>query len=88
MKIEFLKQFSKDIDKISSPVVKKSILNLIEEPEAADSIRNIRNLKKIVGFKTAYRIKLGQYRIGFFIEKNGVQLARVAHWTYIYRLFH
>ena len=68
MRIQYLSKFSKDLDKINLPAVKKSILNVIEEVKVADSINQIGNVKKLVGFKSAYRIRIGQYRIGVFGE--------------------
>ena len=87
MRVQYLSKFSKDLDKINLPAVKKSILNVIEEVKAADSINQIGNVKKLVGFKSAYRIRVGQYRIGVFVEKNLVQFARIAHRKDIYKLF-
>lgn len=87
MRVQYLSKFSKDLDKINLPAVKNSILNVIEEVKAADSINQIRNVKKLVGFKSAYRIRVGQYRIGVFVEKNLVQFARIAHRKDIYKLF-
>ena len=87
MRVQYLSKFSKDLDKIILPAVKKSILNVIEEVKAADSINQIGNVKKLVGFKSAYRIRVGQYRIGVFVEKNLVQFARIAHRKDIYKLF-
>lgn len=87
MKVQYLSQFSKDLDKINLPAVKKSILNVIEEVKAANSINQIANVKKLVGFKSAYRIRVGQYRIGVFVEKNLMQFARIAHRKDIYKLF-
>ena len=45
------------------------------------------NLKKLKGFKTAYRIRIGDYRIGVFIDGDIVEFARVVHRKDIYRLF-
>ena len=41
MRVQYLSKFSKDLDKINLPAVKKSILNVIEEVKAADSINQI-----------------------------------------------
>jgi len=87
MKVEYLRHFSKDLDKINLPTVKKSINGVIEEVKAANSVKQISNIKKLVGFKSAYRIRVGQYRLGVFIEKNLTQFARVAHRKDIYKLF-
>jgi mRNA interferase RelE/StbE len=87
MKVEYLSKFSKDLDKVNLPAVKKSIIGIIEDVKAANSINQIANIKKLVGFKSAYRIRVGQYRIGIFVDKNLVQFARIVHRKDIYKLF-
>jgi mRNA interferase RelE/StbE len=48
----------------------------------------ITNLKKMKGFKAFYRIKLGDYRIGFeLINKNTVYFVAVSHRKDIYKTF-
>jgi mRNA interferase RelE/StbE len=87
MKTEFLKKFYKDLDKITTQSVKNSIADIIENVEIAANISEIKNIKKLSGFRYAYRIKIGDYRIGIFIEKDIVEFARIAHRKDIYKLF-
>jgi len=51
------------------------------------SLRDIRNLKKLKGYKNLFRIKIGDFRIGIFIENDTVEFARVVHHKDIYKLF-
>lgn len=87
MKIEFLKKFSKDIDKIKKSKEKSSILEIIELVKSATLIREVPGVKKLTGFDDAFRIRAGNYRIGIFIESDTVVFARVAHRKEIYRIF-
>jgi mRNA interferase RelE/StbE len=87
MKVEFLAKFSKDIDKINTPYVKHAIAKAIEEVEKAQTIQEIKNVKKLKGAKIAYRIRIGDYRIGFYYERGLVQFARVVHRKDIYKVF-
>jgi len=87
MHIEFLARFSKDIDKINQQSVKSAIAKAIVEVEHAKSITEIRNVKKMLGAKNAYRIRIGDYRIGFFLEHGTIQFARAVHRKDIYRVF-
>ncbi len=48
---------------------------LIEELQQAASLDA--NIKKLKGYKTAYRIRIGEYRIGFVLEKNTIKLSQV-----------
>ena len=87
MKTEFLKSFYKDLDKLTLQSVKISIAGVIENVDLANKTSEIKNLKKLSGYKFAYRIKIGDYRIGIFIENNTVEFARVIHRKDIYKIF-
>jgi len=54
MNVEYLDKFYKDIDKISSKVVKKKIIELIQHIENSSYISQISNVKKLVGFTTDF----------------------------------
>jgi mRNA interferase RelE/StbE len=47
----------------------------------------IPHLKKLQGFKSVYRIRIGDYRIGIFIDGNTVQFVRVLNRKDIYKYF-
>jgi len=87
MKTEFLNQFYKDLDKITLSDVKNDIATAIEDVENATKPIEIKKIKKLTGYKNAFRIKIGDYRIGIFIEKNTVEFARVLHRKDIYKVF-
>ena len=87
MKTLFLSQFEKDIDKIRMQSTKDDIADAVEQVEQADGSSSVVNLKKLKGFKTAYRIRVGDYRIGLFISDDTVEFARVVHQKDIYKVF-
>ena len=87
MKTVFLAQFDSDIEKLRLQSVKDDIAVAIEQVEQAQSTADIVNVKKLKGFKTAYRIRIGDYRIGVFIENETVEFARVIHRKDIYKAF-
>ncbi len=87
MEVEFLGRFSKDLDKISSKDVKEEIIKLIELFEVAKTLSEIPQTKKLKGHKTAYRIRIGDYRLGIFAGKNKVEFARILHRKDIYKAF-
>ena len=86
MTTEFLKQFYKDLDKLPESI-KDDVADTIESAEAAIKTTDIKNLKKLVGYKHAYRIKIKDYRIGVFIQNGVVEFARVNHRKDIYKNF-
>ena len=87
MQVEFLSKFSRDLDHISQKSVKSNIKKLIGLIESSHNLHAIPNLKKLTGFKSAYRVRIGDYRVGFFYEGNKVLFARIAHRKDIYKIF-
>lgn len=87
MDVLFLKKFHKDLDKLKNRKDKDAVIDLIEKLKSANQLSSISDIKKLAGFKNAYRIRLGNYRVGIFVEKNHVELARIAHRKDIYKVF-
>jgi mRNA-degrading endonuclease RelE of RelBE toxin-antitoxin system len=87
MRVEFLKKFSKDLDGIKVKSVKLNLRRLIELMESVDSLDEIPNLKKLKGHKSAYRVRVGDYRLGFFFENSTILMARFLHRKDIYKIF-
>jgi mRNA interferase RelE/StbE len=87
MTVEYLESFYKDLENIHLPSVKKAIQRAIENAQQANNLSELRQLKKLSGFSDAFRIRIGDYRIGLFINGDVVQFARIIHRKDIYRLF-
>ena len=87
MKVEFLKKFSKDLDDVRTKSAKESVIRIIELMEVVDSLEKIPNIKKLKGHRSAYRVRVGDYRLGFFLENSTILLARFLHRKDIYRIF-
>ena len=87
MKVEFLKQFSRDLDGLSLKSVKLMLTLVIERIEKADNLKQIPNTKKLKGHASAYRTRVGDYRLGFFLEDSVILLARFVHRKDIYKIF-
>ena len=87
MKIEFLKRFSKDLDEIPVKSIKLALKRVIELMENTDTLSKIPSTKKLLGHKTAYRTRVGDYRLGFFFENETIILARFVNRKDIYKLF-
>jgi mRNA interferase RelE/StbE len=87
MEVEFLDKFNKDLDKISLKSVKNNLVKLIVSVESAKSINEIHQTKKLKGHKSAYRVRITDYRVGVFVEGNKVTFARFVHRKDIYDVF-
>ncbi|MFO0355772.1 MAG: type II toxin-antitoxin system RelE family toxin [Sphingobacteriaceae bacterium] len=87
MQVEFLSKFSKDIDHINQKSVKNNLAKLIRLIESENDLNNIPNIKKLVGHKSAYRVRIGDYRVGFLHESRKAIFARIVHRKDIYKVF-
>jgi mRNA interferase RelE/StbE len=88
MNVFFDASFEKSLRKLKNKDVQSKVWETILVLEEAVTLRNVPDVKKMEGFKTFYRIKLGQYRLGFeLINPNTVLLILVAHRKDIYRYF-
>jgi len=88
MIVEFDKSFSKSLDKIKNPSILQRTEKTILKLEKAYSLKDIKNLKKLSGFKNYYRIRVGDYRIGVEqIDNNTLRLIIIAHRKDIYKKF-
>jgi mRNA interferase RelE/StbE len=87
MEITFLERFVKDLKNISDKAVKNDVEEVISSVENAKAPSDIKNLKKMKGARNAFRIKIGDYRIGIYIEKGNVEFARVLHRKEVYKYF-
>ena len=88
MKIRFDKSFVKALDKIREPKVLKRIQIAILKAEAATSLEEMPNVRKLTGYSSYYRMKVGDYRIGFEVRADGeILLITVLHRKEIHRRF-
>ena len=88
MKVTYQRRFLKDIQNIKDKNLNQKIVNVIEEIKSTESLQNLNSVKKLKGHSNAYRIRVGDYRIGLLCDGDGiVELARVAKRNDIYKVF-
>ena len=88
MKFRIEKSFDKDVDKIEDKKLLKKLRTFISIIENTETIRQIPHIKKIEGYASFYRIKIGDYRLGMAAVSNKeVVLIRFLHRKDIYRYF-
>lgn len=87
MKVIVSAKFDKDLDKIADSATLERIENVLLGVIAAKKVVDIVNIKKMKGAKNAFRIRVGDYRIGIFIERDTVKFARIALRKDIYDIF-
>jgi len=87
MQVFFLRSFLTDIKKINDKKLKSKIKEFIIALETAEGVEELTNVKKLKGFSTAYRCRIGDYRLGFYKDENAIELARFVKRNDIYKVF-
>ena len=88
MTVHFDKSFEKSIHKVKEKSVLSRIETIIDRLERSANINEIPNIKKLVGFKSYYRIRIGDYRLGMEkINENTILIILIAHRKDIYKIF-
>jgi mRNA interferase RelE/StbE len=87
MEILFERSFERDLKKIRDKRLLKQVRSAIQRVEAATGLNEITNLKKLQGFESYYRIRLGDYRIGIELSEGKVIFVCLLARKDIYRYF-
>ena len=89
MELIFKKDFKKDIERIKDRKLLKKLKEILLELENAKSLSQLKNLdlKPLKGSENYYRIRIGQYRLGFKKEENRLIILRFMHRKDIYKDF-
>ena len=87
MQIEITHRFQKQLASCTDHRLAKRVIRVIEEVIVAESLNQVKNLKKLSGFDNLYRIRIGSYRLGIMIEKGTVIFAAFEHRSRMYNKF-
>ena len=86
MNIEIRKSFEKDALKLPSSA-QTQLSKVIDNLSQVEKLSELTSCKKLSGFKNAYRIRMGEYRVGFIFENGAVELIRILGRKEIYKYF-
>ena len=87
MKVEFRRSFTKDLKSVSDKSLLKRIKETIETVEQAETLKDLPNRKKLKSEGKHFRLKIGDYRLGFALENETVIFVRFLHRKEIYKFF-
>lgn len=87
MNVKFEASFARDLRRIKNRRLLQRVQKTIEGIKAAPGLDEIRDLKKMQGYDTFYRLRLGDYRIGIEVVAGEVIFVRILHRKDIYRYF-
>ena len=79
--------FNKDISKLRDRKLILSVRKALQKLEAVRSLSEIPNLKRMEGTVNYFRVRIGDYRMGIYVEGNIIYAARFLHRKEIYRYF-
>ncbi len=87
MKVEFTSKFIKQVESISDSKIRFKVGIIIDKVIDSDTLSGIQHIKKISGNYEYYRIRIGNYRMGFVLRGNVVIFAAFDHRSRIYKYF-
>ena len=73
--------------KIKDKRLLKQVQKIIAQVESATSLSDLQNVKKLEGYTTYYRIRVGEYRIGIEVLEGQVIFVCFMNRKDIYRYF-
>jgi len=83
----FESSFERDLKKIKDRQLLKRVKETIYEVKKAENSGQVRNLSKLTGYKSLYRIRIGDYRIGIDLVQDKIIFTRFLHRKEIYKYF-
>jgi mRNA interferase RelE/StbE len=87
VKTLFRESFDKDLAAVTDAGLLRRIQKAIEQVESARTFLEISNLKRLDARGKYFRIRVGDYRVGFVFEQSAVTFVRCLHRQEIYRYF-
>lgn len=87
MNVEFRESFLKDLRAAQNANLLSKVKIAIENVESAAVPQNIKNFKKLKGYSTYFRIKIGNHRIGLTMQGDTITFVRFLSRKEIYRFF-
>lgn len=87
MKTAFRESFDADLAVITDASLLRRLRKIIEQVEGAQTFQQIPNLKRLEASGKYYRIRVGDYRVGFVFERGAVTFVRCLNRKEIYRYF-
>lgn len=87
MNVRYESSFARDLKRIKDAILRKRIAALIVRLEAASDLSEIEGVKKLKDASDAFRLRMGDYRLGFLMRDGDVILVRFLDRKEIYRHF-
>ncbi len=89
MRVFFEPAFIKDFESLEPEIKHRTRAICLDDIARARSIGDIfkNDVKQMAGWKRYYRVRVGDYRIGFRVDEGAVVFLRVLHRKDMYKHF-
>lgn len=87
MKTVFTNKFLQQVSAAKLKPIRKKVEKVILDVENATSVSEIKNCKKLKGETKYFRIRIGDYRIGLYIESGIIEFTTIENRKDIYKHF-
>jgi len=87
VKVSFEASFARDLKSIRDKPLLRRVEEVIVEVRTATALSEIQHLRKMRGYTTLHRLRLGDYRIGIELIEDEIIFVRILHRKDIYRYF-
>lgn len=87
MKIQYRKNFLKELAKIPSKIRYKIEFFVFQQLSESESIHKLGKIKQMKGYPFCFKVRFGSYRIGLRLENDIIVLEKALHRKDIYRHF-
>jgi mRNA interferase RelE/StbE len=87
VKVFFRQSFTKDLAKAKDKGLLRRVKIAIETLERAESLEQVKGLKKLRGVENYYRLRIGDFRLGLALEEGKVIFVRFLNRKEMYRYF-
>ncbi len=87
MKVVFRRSFLRDLRAVRENKLLDQVARVMRLAEEAGSIRDLTNVKPMEGHKGCYRVRVGAYRIGLYLDGATLEFVRFLDRKDICRYF-
>ncbi|WP_292436336.1 type II toxin-antitoxin system RelE/ParE family toxin [Methylobacter sp.] len=87
MKVEYSKNFLKELAAVPSDVRSKIESFVFDELVSASSIYEMGKVEKMKGYDGFYKVRFGNYRLGLMLKNETIAVKTVMHRREIYKFF-
>jgi mRNA interferase RelE/StbE len=87
LKVVYSSTFAKDLQDVRDPSARRMLEKLIVQMKEAQSLADLSNVKKLRGAPNAFRLRVGDFRLGLFLTGDTLTLHRFLDRKDMYRSF-